>query len=551
MNKQWWVFIVLILGLVILFTYRGLSGSFFQQDEWLGFGEMIFLSSSKTVSIWSRIFPVGKKLSHFNPLASAIYWGEYLIFGLKFPFYAGVSIIFQFFNTFLVFYFTWFLLKKKNLALVSGLIFALNSFSHQAVTWVGPNLNNQACCLFVLLALVFLLKKHFLYSILAFAISLGFKEASFFLFLFLPFFWLLFDQKRKSGFFQPFFIFSLFYFGFRVWLFFSGQAEIAGNADLSQPNIATYLFRLIALPLRVFPQSFFSAALLLNWSQRIVFLFFPRFVMADGVANPFVVEGFAFDLICFVSTGLIFLFVYFIYRYLKKIEEQQLIRILCLSMVLIATSVLPFIFISGAAGDSPIFEPRHLYLTGIGSSLFLTITLFAIILKVGKQWLWLLLLPAFFFHYKNIRSDIKQLVADGELRKSILNQINASYPVLPQKVVFYTQSDTAYYGLADNETILPFQSGLGQTLLVWYYHHGQKFPTCMFSNGWLYEIDQQDYRFCQERGFGYFRQWETLLKAVHDNKLSVESVIGFEFRSFDNSLTDITELTREKLKESL
>lgn len=168
-----------------------------------------------------------------------------------------------------------------------------------------------------------------------------------------------------------------------------------------------------------------------------------------------------------------------------------------------------------------------------------------------KQCFWLILISVLFLHYKTIRTDIKQLIADGQLRKSILNQIQTSYPVLPEKVVFYVESDKAYYGLPDEETILPFQSGFGQTLLVWYYHHGEKFPSCMFADGWLYPIEDQGYRYCQGRGFGYFRNVDDLDEAFQTNDLSPENLTAFEFHSEDESLNDITAFMRERLKEIL
>lgn len=379
MNKKHWFFTILLLIAVILFTYRSLSRVFFQQDEWLGFGQIIYRSSPGTASIWQMIFPVAKKFSHFNPLTTLIYWREYVLFGLNFPFYAIISIILHFFNSLLVFYLAWLLLKKKELALAAGLFFSLNSFSHQAVTWVASSLNTQACCLFVLLSLIFLLKKHFLFSILAFAISLGFKEASVFLFFFLPLFWLMEDRKRERAFWLPFLLFSAFYFGFRVWLFFSGQSQAPRETDLSQPSLGVYLYRLVALPLRVIPQSMISAGQIINWAQKFVFLVYPQYFVAEnGVANPYVVETLVFDLISFFLVILIFLAFYLLFRYLEKTGLKELSKDLLLAGIFILMSVLPFIFIPGNAGYSPVFEPRNLYITGIGSSLLLTILIFGL-----------------------------------------------------------------------------------------------------------------------------------------------------------------------------
>ena len=135
----------------------------------------------------------------------------------------------------------------------------------------------------------------------------------------------------------------------------------------------------------------------------------------------------------------------------------------------------------------------------------------------------------------------------GNLRIEILNSIKKSYPTLPEKVIFYTDSNKSYYGLPDEDKIIPFQSGLGQTLLLWYYSD-EKFSKVFFENKYLWGILSDGYKEIDDRGLGYFRDFERLKNAVNDNNLNPESVIAFRWDYYTNTLTDITREIRSKLK---
>src|SRR5581483_3203953 len=54
----------------------------------------------------------------------------------------------------------------------------------------------------------------------------------------------------------------------------------------------------------------------------------------------------------------------------------------------------------------------------------------------------------------------------------------------------------------------------------------------------------QGFRSYNNVGFGYFRDFETMAKAISDNKLDKTSIIAYSFNSQNNLLKDITEETR-------
>ena len=132
----------------------------------------------------------------------------------------------------------------------------------------------------------------------------------------------------------------------------------------------------------------------------------------------------------------------------------------------------------------------------------------------------------------------------GELRKGILQQIKREYPSLPEKVIFYVESDTPYYGMSEN--IPPFETGLGQVLLVWYYST-ERFPGQLFGNKFLRPITKQDYKEAGGRGFGFFRYIGLLKERVKKYNLHEESVTAFRYSGRLAVLGNITDQTRENL----
>jgi hypothetical protein len=152
------------------------------------------------------------------------------------------------------------------------------------------------------------------------------------------------------------------------------------------------------------------------------------------------------------------------------------------------------------------------------------------------------------YHVLKIRRDIAYQVAVGELRASMLRTIIQNYPSLPSRVIFFVESDAPYYGLPYEEPIVPFQSGFGQTLLIWYNAHGIELPACLFERNYLYVLLSEDYKECQGQGFGYFRKRTTLNQAIRTYTIDANEVLAFRFTSSTNVFQDVTAEIREKIR---
>jgi hypothetical protein len=156
-------------------------------------------------------------------------------------------------------------------------------------------------------------------------------------------------------------------------------------------------------------------------------------------------------------------------------------------------------------------------------------------------------LPLILLQVVGLNKEILKISREGSVRKGILYQIKHDYPKLPDKVVFYTESDTSYYGMPESEKILPFEVNFGQTLLDWYVLD-QKFGRVFFENKFLWDLTSQGYKEDGNQGFGYFRDLNFLLSAIEENELQKESIIAYRYDSVSKTLTNITDQVREKIK---
>ena len=96
---------------------------------------------------------------------------------------------------------------------------------------------------------------------------------------------------------------------------------------------------------------------------------------------------------------------------------------------------------------------------------------------------------------------------------------------------------------------MPFQSGFGQTLLVWYNAYGEPFPACFFNDQFLYVQLSQGYRECEGRGFGYFREEGKLDKFMEQSSIKKDEVVGFQYIASEEKLVDITKEVQNKITQ--
>lgn len=565
----------LLFSFLVLTFYR-LPQTFFQQDEWRAFGVM---------AIFEQNFLEGLKMllpqtffQHFNIASVLTEYLQFKFFRMNFPAFAFMSLSIHFLNSLLVYYLALIFSNKKSLSLVISLIFITNSIAHQATTWMSAGTSAQGATLFALISIIYFFKylksghkytKFLFFSLISFFISLMFKESSIFLFIFLPLVWFIFSKEKTflklRKMIIPFVLVFIFYVLFRSLFLFNNfdVSSVGFRIDNKNENLqitrSTYIYRVLDLPFKALPQSIFSTLFLMNLSDRLIHIAYPHWLVAsDGAANPYVLESIGFDYISLVLSILILIFAFFIFKLLQSATDERAVQLLIFSLLFIVISYFPFIFIPGRGGFISIAEPRNLYMPGIGASIFLGLSIMAISNLISQKIRHknsFAIIAIFILsiltsiHIKNIWRDLKALQERSETRLGILKTISTYYPTLPGKIIFYIKSDTAYYGIA--EKTLPFQSGFGRTLLVWYYGNGEKIPACFFYKDWLYHQDKDEgYKYCDGKGFGYFHKYESLKEALNVNNLLPKNVVSFSWSSKNNQLIENTLEIRQRLKKS-
>lgn len=207
---------------------------------------------------------------------------------------------------------------------------------------------------------------------------------------------------------------------------------------------------------------------------------------------------------------------------------------------------MPLSLLSTKELEATFLAPRGLYIPLVAVAIIVGEISLTLIRK--KSPLLVFVLGLFLVHIFALRQNTAELIEMGRERKAILDRITNLYPDLPDRVLFYTKSDRSYYGLPTDEQILPFQSGFGQSLLVWYQRR-EKFPRDFFADRFLWEITDQGYKEAQGRGFGYFRDIDKMAALLRERNIPLDSIIALSYHSDSKFLEDITRETRANVQK--
>lgn len=556
---------VLILIVSIFLVYRDLPDTFFQQDEWSGFGNNIYYQSRGLTGVIESFFP-GDPIQHFSPLAIAYSLLTFFAFGTNFTPYAWISILLHIINSLLLFYFVLRWLNNRKIAFIAGLFFGVNSIPSQAVTWVANANSYEITAALTILSLIFFHKflkeeKHrkvnILISFLMIIISLLFHENAIFLFIFYPIIFFLFTKsewKKLLPVFSSAIVISILVFVLiRIPFFFGFSNPLPPATNIDRPPFTVFPYRMISLSMKSFAANFFPQRTLIDISEEVVKLGYPQFMVTpDNVPNPWIAQSIVFDLVSYLLTVII---VCVAFLWLNFVKDRKIRQAAVWSLIFIPLSVIPYAFVLGKSGYASIFEPKFLYFPSIGVSIFIAVVFYSLILlfqtsKIKKAFLLFCLGLYMLFHIFQIRiqMDILQKMF-GQVKTFVLT-VHSSYPHLPKNIIFYTQSDTAYFGMPLNEKMLPTLVGFGKILMIWY-QDKEKFPSCMYEENFLLYLLAQGYKECEGRGFGYFRDYDKLLNAVKTNNISNDDVISYSWKGQTEEFTDITKLVRNRLKEDI
>lgn len=531
----------LLFGLIFI-TYQDLPKTFFQQDEWASVG----------LAFSEGPFAVVKHVSLAELAAGKVrVLGTMLnnILLLRFPFimtpYVMLALGIHWLNSVLVYIFSYQFTKRRLIAIIAAFYFSVASISSGAVTWFSAHTTAIPNAFFVLISLVCYMKylqnadtrfrnASFFSAIIGFL----FKESSIFLFLLLPFLSVLFEKRRKLKEVVVDHWLVLVYFVFVVVVRTVGLLGAEGQQGVFVTLQSNTLARLIThaffYPLLSFSQMYIPPEIMGKTTSL--------FQTQGGLAQIAISDRFAL----YASIALVIFSFWVAYR--NKLSSRAIYFFIIYCML----SFLPF-----AVLDRPFssyLESRYYYLGVIGAAILLGVFFDFILSMFHKKriQLFVIVLAIFLLTagiYKNsifVRREITRQVIVADERKQFLSTMKEILPDLPNSPIIYITGDSpGFYGLAD--LVVPFQQGMGYTLMVWYFDTG-KVPKSFLSDMFLWNINEQGYRESEGRGFGYFWDMKRLTQEFQTNPhLSSDQVVAFLYIAGEKKLVEITSQIKEIL----
>lgn len=549
MNKE--KILIQIIIVVVILSYVPIFNGFFQQDEWLAFAYHSEILSKGPIGYLSEIF--SPSVGHYQPLNTFVISLLFQLLKLDYIAYSILSIALHLVVVLLVFYLAKILFKNLNLAFFTALLFGVSASIYQGTTWIMANLSVQISTILGLLSIIFFLfyleklkRKFFIYSLVTLAISLLFKEITLGLFIILPLLVLLFKKKKIRDYKKDIaliILIGLLFLIIRVGMFLIPSSYQRGVAFSESQAVNTLLYNLVTYPIKTLPQALIPVEILIDLSYSASDLL-PTEVAGelnttkrDIIAQKWILE--------ILSISLFTLSTIILISYLKRYPKNKFVKIALFGFILVIFSSPFFAFAPEKSGKVTIVDSRNLYFINIGAVIFF-ISLANLIIKGNKTYFLLLMTFIVIVNIYLLRDNIHRINEYANLRKKILSKVDEENPSIKMKTIFFIKSDKSYFGLPDNEKILPFQSGFGQTLIVWYYNKGEM-PTEYLKDKYLWEITSQGYKQVGDYGFGYFRNLEELKKAVKQYNIPKESVIGYEWNSNNETLINASEEVKGKL----
>jgi hypothetical protein len=447
------------------------------------------------------------------------------------------------------------IVRDKDLSFWTALMFGLGVAGYQATAWPITNINVQGAAIFAIISLIFFKKcidknlqsQHLLFTSLVYLyISLMFKEIAVAFFIFYILLYFVYRKGRKIHLRTLLYIVMscLIYLGFRIYIVLDPVYKKTVQLPTETQSIGEILTNLISFPFISLSQMLIFEKILWSLSQfvgkAVVFdlsggfgtTSFDRYVYS----NVLPVVNYVFAIIVIIIT-------YLAYKKSRYTNRKQIILFGALFVFLNS-----FIYALSPerVGVINIIDSRNLYFLMIGFSFVFVAT---IKILFSKREVFIAIMIAYLsFSVFFLEKRLLELAGVGNIRRDILTRIIQTYPELPERVVFFTESDSSYYGLPPEENLLPFQSGFGQTLLVWYFEE-ERFPKEFYENRFLWEIEEQGYKEIGGRGFGYFREYDLLKTTLQEYNLPVNAVIAFSWSKGEERLNDVTLSVRNKLAD--
>lgn len=540
---------------------------------------------------------------HLVPIGEGIFFLNTLFFGTNYIPYAFLTLLLHSINSFLVYMLIRTLLKneKKSIlyALIGGIFFAVAQIHFHAVEWAAFYGQNNLSVTFFLLCILFFKKafnterKLFLYlSLLFLFLDLFTKETATALFFVLPLLAIIEKRVFSLKYLTKLLAISLIVFAifrFVIPNVYLGIGELAnkwvdnyvsvankttGNVDtgtIVSTDLSIYkniyaelLFRTLTFPVKMTSEFFFPRATILSMVAIITPIIYPQPSGGDETARSqyrqFFLNGPGNDLLIYILSVSIILFIAYSARKFYANNKIAEFKAIITGFAIIFFSALPLVFIVLSFprwGYDTYLDSRHYYMGSVGAAIIFPFLLFGIgsyASRLITRFLRFKILPfiiaflLFYVWFDNnmhaLNSNLNSVINDGGFpRRKIIAQLKKSIPTLPQRIVFFVQTD----GLGAYGQVLPFLTSFPQVLTVVYYDKNH-LPDSFF-NKFVLDAKPQGYFYSEGRGFGFYNTKKALAEALLDKKFSVNDVYSFYYHTKAVKLDNITKSVRDEMEK--
>ena len=553
-----------LLGLILIST-QGLLGTYFQQDEWNGFGLVLQL---EFMPIWNWFGMVTSQ--HAVPLTMLSWFLMYKIFGFQAPYYIWSAILLHTIASFLTYFLAVRLSGSKKVGILTAVLFALNSRAAQAFMHLAVYTATIPSTILIISFLILLDKlrkklvlrpSNAIVLLIVFFLAVSFREDGMILPVLLPIYFFIFKreffQRKNIGFFTVFYSGVLLYFIYR----FSQQLHNSlalSITGLSYRNI--FFYNALSLPFKTVVQNIIEGYDLFNLVWLHKQLVYAEFANQITINLMFTV---VYDFAIFIVFNLLVWIFLFVTRSNKVSTYWNAIKF-SIGWIVVASELLAVV-----GRTLNVVESRYLYLTSFPVLFIVSSTLVyvfrspvkSVILQAGKRLfviaviMWMVVMS-----YKGIQALVSKYVYWSQARIHILSDLMRLYPTVPRDAIFYVTCLTHCTKNIDkfgvpNELVLPFTSGPGWIFMLQYAKNDEASfaPFFAYENGkqFLWDYAAEGYKKIGDRGFGYFISKPLLIEALRTNNLRPDIVIGLGYDDSNFSLRDISPSVREEIRHDI
>lgn len=607
LKKKFDILIFILLIISIFFLYKQLFNFSFEAEEWVFTARYLPLTklslfNGLAASVSSPLLNI-EDLSggqHIIPIASIIYYLNTKLFGINYFPYAFMSLLLHSLNSILIFLFIKLLLDKKRnyikniFGILGAIFFAFAPSSIHTITGAAPFYGQNILSVTFFLLCIFSFKlsflkkeRNFIYLTIIFLfLSLFTKETSFFLFLLLPVMALIEKRIFPLKFLGKVFAMSLVAYlivRFVIPNFYAlpgkisdiitdkyipksytQPAKVVDTGTIVSRDLSIYknlpgevLLRTVTFPIRMTGTLFLPRTTVFSIVQFITPIMVPLASLGDTSSQlAFSYGPGNFVIIYLASLIIIFFCLSSIVRFIrqKQIEEAQA---LATGLAIILFSALPLvaiIFSFPRWGYDFYFDARFYYNPNVGAAIVFPFLILGIARFFSKLLnvrsvsvaavivflIWLVNNMSVFS--LTLNQFINRFGAD---RREIINQVKSYMPVLPEKTVFFFETD----GLSAFGPSLPFYTSVPQAFAVSYYDKSPLPDDFLIKP--LFNAKPEGYLYKNGRGLGYYTSKKNLSQALLQKKFEISDIYAFYYKSLEGKLFDTTLQTRKEMQDYL